>query len=505
MAKGARWDRSSYQRMAHAVYDNGELHIAFEDGTDVSVLATKTLPPSVQDVNWREMSVSPFEIVVPASEGEVTIPWTTIRVLVDSAFSAHLAQVAEAQAREIGSRIRQLRNIRGLTSKELAIRAGISQQSLSRIELGHHSVILPTLQRILAAMGYGLGDLVEGRSVPQSLNSLQGRLRRTGIDSEFVRARLFGADRKVVKHGSDSDTSHLDELIERVGRVFNWSRSSILGHGPLNFDAAAIRAAHFKVPNTTNEQRVTMYTLYAHYLAHLVLKATPSLPYSSIPGDPGQLRAEVVEHHGALTLDALLRTAWRLGVPVLPLYDPGAFHGACWRINDRAVVVLKQVTKSQGRWLFDLAHELKHVASHLVEGVPGIVETAEITPFEQASEEKEASEFASNLLLYGRSEELAQRSVTVARGSVEKLKRAVVTVSTEEQVPVDVLANYMAYRLRLQGKDWWGTANSLQQTNPHPWSIAKAILLEHLNVELLDTTDRTLLELALINPYEERM
>jgi DNA-binding XRE family transcriptional regulator len=52
-------------------------------------------------------------------------------VLTDGAYAAHLAAAAEAEARAIGQRVRELRQVRGLTGKELAARAGISAQTLS--------------------------------------------------------------------------------------------------------------------------------------------------------------------------------------------------------------------------------------------------------------------------------------------------------------------------------------------------------------------------------------
>jgi DNA-binding Xre family transcriptional regulator len=93
------------------------------------------------------------------SGGHVEIPWSTIRALTDREYAAHLAEAAEEQARQIGLRIRELRELRGLSSNELAERAGITPQSLSRIEHGHHDVVFRTLRRILAAMGCSLRDL----------------------------------------------------------------------------------------------------------------------------------------------------------------------------------------------------------------------------------------------------------------------------------------------------------------------------------------------------------
>jgi len=65
-------------------------------------------------------------------------------------------------------------------------------------------------------------------------------------------------------------------------------------------------------------------------------------------------------------------------------------------------------------------------------------------------------------MLDGRAEELAEQCVTAAKNRVELLKNAVPSVAQSGGVQVDALANYMAFRLSLQGINWWGAANNLQ-------------------------------------------
>ncbi|HYU18315.1 MAG TPA: helix-turn-helix transcriptional regulator [Chloroflexota bacterium] len=165
MTTTTRWSAPGYQRIGSAQYDGGKLLVRFEDGNRVSVDATRALPPGSPEVDWGSMTVGPYEILVPAPDGQIEIPWSTIRVLTDRGYAAHLAAAAEQQARQIGRQIKKLRESRNLTGKELAERAGISPQSLSRIEHGKHDVVFSTLRRILAAMGYSLTDLVEGAGV----------------------------------------------------------------------------------------------------------------------------------------------------------------------------------------------------------------------------------------------------------------------------------------------------------------------------------------------------
>jgi len=101
-------------------------------------------------------------------------------------------------------------------------------------------------------------------------------------------------------------------------------------------------------------------------------------------------------------------------------------------------------------------------------------------------------------MLDGRAEELADRCVKVARGSVERLKEAVKRVATSEGVEADALANYMAFRLSLQGEDWWGAAGNMRHSKSgEPWRTTRDFLVERLDMAALSELDRDLLRRAL--------
>jgi DNA-binding Xre family transcriptional regulator len=155
-----KWDNPGFQRIAAVKVEQDNLLVYFEDGTVAKIESHQILPPVVQQPQWDRLRFNSYEIFLPTENGELEISWSTIRTLADAEYSAHMASVAEEQAKKIGHRIRELRQRRGLKSKELAERAGITPQSLSRIENGKHDVVFKTLQKILSAMGYGLKDLV---------------------------------------------------------------------------------------------------------------------------------------------------------------------------------------------------------------------------------------------------------------------------------------------------------------------------------------------------------
>jgi DNA-binding XRE family transcriptional regulator len=152
--------------MVSATLEGNHLVVLFEDGAKVSIEVHRLLASRTQDMLWGEVHTSPYELILPTPDGKREIPWITIRLLTDSEFAAYNAQVAEEQAREIGQRLKEIRRNKGLSSKEVAERAGVTAQSLSRIENGHHDVVFTTLSRILAAMGATLADLAEVDETP---------------------------------------------------------------------------------------------------------------------------------------------------------------------------------------------------------------------------------------------------------------------------------------------------------------------------------------------------
>jgi len=494
MSATSPWDTREYQRITSATYNDGRLAVRFEDGSEATVEAVRVLPPRTAPVRWETLSHDAYEIAASTEEGEgVEIPWSTIRVLTDDAYSAHLTRAADEQARQIGLRIKELRESRQLSSKDLAERAGITPQSMSRIENGRHDVVYTTLQRILTAMGYSLRDLAVAPSKSVSISALYRRLEGVGVTQHLIQ-RLLPEGLPVRDHDAGDDARAAQIIAATVSRVFHWSASRILGDEPLRFDPSLAAVTHFKTYGRANELRATAYTFYAHYLALLLLESTTHLAARPLPSDPSDFRAAVLDAYGSLDFASLLRFTWDHGIPVLPLRDPGAFHGACWRINGRNIIVLKQTTNAQSRWVHDLLHEIKHVMDHLNDLDTTIIEGEEIppgpSPTSASPKEREASRFATDVLLQGRAEELTKRAVAAAEGSMERLKGAVQHVAEIEQVPVDGLANYVAARLSRQKQDWWGAASNLQVTDPSPWVVARRELLARIEPDSLSEQER---------------
>jgi hypothetical protein len=274
---------------------------------------------------------------------------------------------------------------------------------------------------------------------------------------------------------------------------------------PLQLNAfPAMGAARFKVPATAKEPRVKAYTMYAHHMALLALQATEGLPKERIPTKPDEFRQGVLSAFGSISFEHLLRYAWSLGITVLPLNDRGAFHGACWRVAGRNVIVLKQQTASVARWSFDFLHESRHAGQDPEVDELCIIESSESSQERRESEEEQiCSEFAGDVLLDGRAEELVDKCVDATKGRVELLSKVLPQIASRERVSVGALANHMAYRLGQEEiANWWGPATNFQEPSQEPWRIARDMFLENANFGRLNDVDRSLLQQALSDPED---
>jgi hypothetical protein len=344
--------------------------------------------------------------------------------------------------------------------------------------------------------------------LPQSGTTLAEVLKRmnsVGLSKDFVQNRLLPkmlASRMRADIAVDDTQTEVWglEAAARVGRVFDWDPELILSNAPLMVHSDILAEARFKVPARTERQFFAAYTVYAHYLALLLLQSTSHIKQTrSIPTDADAIR-NAISIRGEITLERVLKYSWDvLGIPVLPLNDPGAFHGACWRIKGRSVIVLKQRTTSSARWIIDLIHEFRHLTKRPAEDI-AVVEPDVLTkdaPSDVVDEEAEATDFAGEVALGGRAEELVQKCVDAAQGKLEWIKRSVPKIARDEGVSQDLLANYMAYRLSLQGENWWGAAQNLQQQKGNPWRIARDFVIRRADFGKVNPIDKEILLQAL--------
>jgi transcriptional regulator with XRE-family HTH domain len=390
----------------------------------------------------------------------------------------------------------------GLTQKELGHRLGIKEQQVQRYEAtGYASASLDRIREVVDALGLRLG---KGIFFPKKEISVEKLLQRTdqlGLPREFLTNRIFPVKTtgKSAAELTENEQNTISlRVAARIERVFQVPSSLLFSQSQINLPASILGQARFKVPARADKSKVNAYAVYAHYLGLLLLECTRHLKAKPIPSSPKQIYGEILDTFGDLSLGSCLKYVWSLGIAVLPLRDKGGFHGACWRVQGRSVIVLKQTTESPGRWIIDLFHELKHI-----EQTPSEVDLAWIEEFDKtgrsddSDEEEDATDFAVDVALGGSAEDLAEECAKESKKRLELLKSIVPKVAERHKVRADVLANYLAYRLEKEGQHWWGAAQNLQEVGPDPWMTTREILIAQLDCTALNPIDLGLLMQAL--------
>ena len=109
--------------------------------------------------------------------------------------------------------------------------------------------------------------------------------------------------------------------------------------------------ARKKKPANRNADQTALYAAYANYLARLVLASTPVSKSVLLPNEPEDFLCLFHTHYREFSFRNLRNFSWDFAIPIVPLRDGGQFHGPCWRVSGRNVVVIKQSTPHMSRWI----------------------------------------------------------------------------------------------------------------------------------------------------------
>lgn len=421
----------------------------------------------------------------------------------DQLKSADLSMITISSFDKLADGLIKARIAGGLSQKALAERLGLKEQQVQRYEAERYaSASYQRLREVADALGVRITNDILLPVAPNSFGGLVSKLRQVGLERDFLLSRLLpSADAARASgevSGEDDDYSLTSKAGSVLERVFGWSRDNLFGAQALAAPRFAAAEARFKMPANRARAATSLYAAYANYLAVVALKGARSLPQHDIPIEAAAMRHRILNAYEAVDLKSALHTAWDLGIVVLPLRDRGTFHGACWRYEGRNAVVLKQTSRHEARWLFDLLHEIFHAGQQPQADTLEVIEADETsTERRDSDEEIAASQFAGEVVLDGKAETLAEACVKAARGSVERLKSVLPTIADRNRISVGALANYLAFRLSWQGVSWWGAAANLQADDGDPWSIARDVFVERFPYDIDNELDRQLLDRAL--------
>lgn len=478
---GRPWEEMGYADIVGASLSGGKLHVEFANG-DVVVIPVDRLglsEPSGVTVD-REEALS---IRVRTRSGPVEVSWTQIRGASDPAFAQEMRRRDGEEARRIGLRLKALREDKGISQKHLAEQVAMPPAQLAKIESGTFDLRLSTVNALLRAMGASLTDIA-GRDVPEvSVREVGRRARAAGVPKE-VFDRVVAAVRR-----SDVTTA--------IARAFGWEPAAVLAGSPKNPPLDA--AVQFKAGDpaaATNSPLLPM----AYRVSEWITQSANLTDNIRVPVDTRELRSDALDGADRLTLNLLVRWAWSAGIPVVPILGHGAFAAASWSVAHRTVVVLKDSRSFAVFWLFDLAHELGHIALGHVRG-SGVVDIELPVPLTSSdSEEQAANQFALELLL-PRHRELLEAIRQDAKGQYMRFKFSVQRVAQRAGVSEGVLGMVAAYELTEIGeyKDRWGSASNLARPEGDGRLIVQQILREHVDIERLPDIERGIISAVVLS------
>jgi len=140
----------SREQLAIAVLLNRISSLSPEALSDLAQVATELAQCSSREA-FDDISETIREIVFPELIGNLQIG-TAGKAAGDG---KQLSKWKEF----IGAKVRELRKTAKLTQNQLAVKSGLPQSHISRIESGQHNPSRKTLTRIAEALGVSVGDL----------------------------------------------------------------------------------------------------------------------------------------------------------------------------------------------------------------------------------------------------------------------------------------------------------------------------------------------------------
>ncbi len=478
------WLAPGYGDITDATKIGKDLEVTFGNGDLVRI------DPSVLGVAGTfEIGTDPdvdgAGVRIVTSSGVRDISWVQLRVATDPAFARHMREEDANEARRIAHRLKALREDRGLSQRDVAALAGMTSPQLSKIESGSFDLRVSTVQALLRAMGATLNDI----SRPGTPEISQKVMRKRAEDAGVARD-LFD---RLIHVGSRVQVPAL------LGRAFGWTMDALAsGTMPRRSLAGSVQ---FKTTTHRGDPAASPLLTLGTTVAQIIRRHTNLVAAPGPIGDPAAVRSQMVDASGQVTLASMVDWMWDHGIPVIPLHGKGGFCAAVVAVGGPTLIV-KETRDHVAYWLFDLAHELGHIALGHVHD-DGLVDVDALNPAADASQdaqENAANEYALALLL-DNATDLVRRVETEARGSHLRFKGAVVTVARQANVNAGLLGVVAAKALTHVGepKDRWGSANNLSLADGAPRPVVQAAVQRHLTSSIEPELDRLLVQATVLS------
>ena len=392
-----------------------------------------------------------------------------------------------------------------MTQKSLAEVLKVSASQINSYESSNYSTItIADLRKVAKKLNVIIPENVIPSNFKGNINDILSKLKKVGLDRKFVLSRLIlpeGYEKIAEKSALQLDKYTLS-LYKHLKQIFGCTWDQLTNPNDIKFSIANSARVKFKLESTCKPESIDVYSIYALYLAKVVVKSARKLNNKVIPTNAIKVREEIIKSYGSVNLENTLNYAWSCGVIVLPLNNKSSFHGVCMRIDGRNVIILNPKGLFKSTWIFDLLHELYHACQNpSKKSFDEIAEVVTLQEHRKSEEELEANDFATKVLLGESKNDLFIQCKERADGNIEYLKEAIQFVAGENNVMVDVLANYVAYRYKSNSKSesekYWEIARSLQPEDVNSYQVTRDIFMNRFPFEIKNEMDLDLLLQAL--------
>jgi transcriptional regulator with XRE-family HTH domain len=440
----APWQQPGYSDITAAARTPEGVEVDFANDQKVLV-SSALLGVPTPNFDVAVDADDPTKLRVSWDGGSREVDWSAVRAATDPAFAAELRARDAEESHRVGRRLRALREDRGLAQSALAQLVDMPAPQLSKLEKGESDMRLSTVRSLLRAMNATFADISGPDAPERSVTALSRLAKKAGAPDAVLRLIAGEVSRA--------------QFAAALHRGFGWSSEELQGDKLATLKLAV--PVFFKARGAEPQDSPLLP------LAHTISAISASVcegPVGEVPEDPAELRSRIIPGgEGEITLDTLLTWVWATGILVTPMTGAGGFSAAVWSVEQRPVIVLKEQRDMIAYWIFDLAHELAHIAlGHLRRG--GVVElTSPRTPNTSDPQERAATAYALDLLVPGHEGLVgAVRERSQANGPL-LFKGAVEQVARAAKLSPALLGVVASYELTdvARPQDRWGSTENL--------------------------------------------
>lgn len=310
-----------------------------------------------------------------------------------------------------------------------------------------------------------------------NINTIYSTLKKFGIDKNFIKDILLPDwwEDEILK----TKAGYL-QTIDIISKNLGIDLANLLVNpGTINLKGNA-QIKFKKAKNIEIDDNLIWPKSLALRISELVEEVF-KVEFKPLPESATEIRNQIIETNQKVSLERLLDYLWNNGVPVLHVSefpnDVNKMDGMITNLSGRPIINISKNRKHDAWLLFIIAHELGHfVKGHLTKSDNIIYDTD--IEYEQDNEEKEANEFALELLTGSTSPEF---KINQNIDSSFKLLNQVNSIGRRMDIDPGVIALNFAYLT----KKWALVEQTLKNLNPKADAVKKIKdkIIQNLNFD----------------------